>query len=516
MARVRETHPSQPTAEAAKENLRQLSQRIHLRRTRARETILYDLQQGVKTMEAQVHKQVEMVLSKFKDTPGSKYAFALTYSLLNQLPNALSNTILPSAISAVADTVAGRTTNSLTTLRGRAGLDDEDEDEEEDEEVDDFLDDLDDPEDLEELSHRQQMTLLMRLRQQQNLRVSQQLSSEFGTIDLASPSPSSSSSSYCSSSLSDNNSSVPSSPTCPSFVSNNHESSYNSNTGGVTISRAGASELLAAYIHHNYSTAASQVLSAALPSFIPSMVAPIAGVFSYPTPPTSKTSSSNQSISSSSSAIMSKSAVQDDTFVTIKQEEKEEKPPLRAIKADPGISVITSRSWTTAECEALYVAATRFKLRGQWAKIRQVMGLHRTDKDIEREYQRLYGESDEVDDEDNHLVSIKKESDIEDYGDADDELEGAANFGDHSHQSSSTMCTTTNLSASAAAAAAAARPFFCPDGYPSITNASSHDDDDGGDKEPPINNSDGDSPTPPSPIFSSSQSPQSLSSSIGT
>ncbi|KAG0376075.1 hypothetical protein BGX24_008320 [Mortierella sp. AD032] len=443
MARVREAQPPVPTAEAAKENLKRLSQRLHQRRTRARETILYDLHQGVKTVEAQVHKQVDMVLSRLKDAPGSKYAFALTHTFLTQIPQALSNTILPSAISAVADTVAGRTTNSLTTLRGRAGLDEFDEDDE-DEDDDEDLDDLDD---IEELSYQQQLAL-MKSQQLQDMGVSQQLSSEFNTIALASSSSILSPTS-CSGSCSSGASSATEAST--SFSKHHHsgDESLSDNvgegsksTGAVSISREGASEFLSASTHHNYSISATQVLNAALPSFIPSMVAPIVCVFSYPSPPATKpntpqhstpsspsllnlTKDHHSAVSGSESGFLEATSTVDiDPEHTVIKQEPEDREML---KINPGIVVVNSNAWTSAEREALFLAATRFRLCGQWSKIRQMMGLHRTDKEIEDEYQRLYGEEDEEMQSggDEGLVPIKQETDGEDDGDADDEAEPA-------------------------------------------------------------------------------------------
>ncbi|KAF8978845.1 hypothetical protein BGZ46_006081, partial [Entomortierella lignicola] len=411
VARARSTQPPTPSSEDAKENLRRLSQRIHQRRTRTRETILYDLHQGVKSVEAQVQKQVDMVLGKLKDAPGSKYAFALTHTFLTQLPQALSNTILPSAISAVADTVAGRTTNSLTTLRGRAGLDEFDEDEEDDEDEDDEMDDLDDPEDL----GYQQQIALMRLYQQQDSGVSQQLSSDFRTIALASP---------------------PMSPSDSNEWSSNsvEGSSYNTTTGSVSISSAGASEFLAASTQHNYSSAATQVLNAALPSFIPSMVAPIVCVFSYPSNSKGKDSSAKgKEVAPNREPEHRLQESGDCDDVEIKQEEYDFDLQA-AIKADPAIASVTSTAWTSAEREALFLAATRFRLRGQWSKIRKMMCLHRTDKEIEDEYQRLYGESADEDDDsdvegmegivDDKSMPIKQEQPEDlDGTDADDEAE---------------------------------------------------------------------------------------------
>ncbi|KAF9193471.1 hypothetical protein BGZ49_003281 [Haplosporangium sp. Z 27] len=414
VARARSTQPPTPSPEDAKENLRRLSQRIHQRRTRTRETILYDLHQGVKSVEAQVQKQVDMVLGKLKDAPGSKYAFALTHTFLTQLPQALSNTILPSAISAVADTVAGRTTNSLTTLRGRAGLDEfDEEDEDDDEDEDDEMDDLDDPEDL----GYQQQIALMRLYQQQDSGVSQQLSSDFRTIALASP---------------------PMSPSDSNEWSSNsvEGSSYNTKTtGSVSISSAGASEFLAASTQHNYSSAATQVLNAALPSFIPSMVAPIVCVFSYPSNSKGKDSSAKgKEVAPNREPEHRFQESGDCDGVKIKQEEYDFDLQA-AIKADPAIASVTSTAWTSAEREALFLAATRFRLRGQWSKIRKMMCLHRTDKEIEDEYQRLYGESADEDDDsdvegmegivDDKSMPIKQEQpeDVLDGTDADDEAE---------------------------------------------------------------------------------------------
>ncbi|KAG0281138.1 hypothetical protein BGZ95_006437 [Linnemannia exigua] len=405
----------------------------------------------VKTVEAQVHKQVDMVLSRLKDAPGSKYAFALTHTFLTQIPQALSNTILPSAISAVADTVAGRTTNSLTTLRGRAGLDEFDEDDE-DEDDDEDLDDLDD---IEELSYQQQLAL-MRSQQLQDMGVSQQLSSEFNTIALASSSSTFSSTSCCGS-CSSGASSATEASTSLSKQHHSGDESLGDNVGEesksagiVSISREGASEFLSASTHHNYSIAASQVLNAALPSFIPSMVAPIVCVFSYPSPPATKPNTPQQSTPSSpnflnltkdhhnvASGFKSVSLVEPSTagidpeHTVIKQEPESGEVP----KIDPGIVVVNSNAWTSAEREALFLAANRFRLYGQWSKIRQMMGLHRTDKEIEDEYQRLYGEEDEEmqSDGDEGLVPIKQETDVEDDGDADDEAEPAVfmRFGGH-------------------------------------------------------------------------------------
>ncbi|KAG0053575.1 hypothetical protein BGZ83_000859 [Gryganskiella cystojenkinii] len=430
MARVRESQTPLPSADTAKENLKRLSQRIHQRRTRARETILFDLHQGVKTVEAQVHKQVDMVMSRLKDAPGSKYAFALTHTFLTQLPQALSNTILPSAFSAVADTVASRTTNSMTTLRGAAGEDEYDEEEEEDEEEN--ADDQDDPDE-----YQQQASIRMQLPQQDS-RLSLQLSSEFGTIALAKEPRTVLSQRSAASSIT-------------TFGNNNRD--YNNSrhlqeaqllndirSGGVSISSAGASEFLAASTQHNYSSAASQVLAAALPSFIPSMVAPIVCVFSYPSPPTTIPNSPNQSSPSSPNMPTAQVGVRDrqESDASVARNLREFSPSedvtaarelKEAIKTDPAVAEVTATTWTKAEQEALFLVATRFRLRGQWSKIRQVMNLHRTETEIADEYRRLYGDEDSGSDEDmtsegddGDLVPVKREGNVED-GDADDEAD---------------------------------------------------------------------------------------------
>ncbi|KAF9137369.1 hypothetical protein BGX30_010299 [Mortierella sp. GBA39] len=138
--------------------------------------------------------------------------------------------------------------------------------------------------------------------------------------------------------------------------------------------------------------ACTQILSAALPSFIPSMVAPLVCVFSYQTPAISDLvpipytpypwSGASSSSSSSTAARASSS--------------------------------IHSKTWTQHEREALYLAATRFRLSGQWSKIREMMNLHRTDAEIESEYKKLYAHRDPSDDP----LLDDDEDDIESHYDA--------------------------------------------------------------------------------------------------
>ncbi|KAF9583103.1 hypothetical protein BGW38_010232 [Lunasporangiospora selenospora] len=399
VAQIGGVMPAAAPVHIARENFRRLSQRIQHRRARARETILYDLHQGVKSVEAQVQKQVEMVLSRLKDAPGSRYAFALTNSFLAQIPSTISGSLLPASIvplpeSTDADLKKEEAEESLVDRRDKDALTDE-----------------------SELGVQQQ-------RQQQP---------------------------------------------------------------GVSISSAGASEFLSASMHPSYTRACSQVLSAALPSFIPSVVAPLVCVFSYPMPssysmdddvfslkPLSAAESSNKepkkefvypwglpdrcpepayfytngasSSSSSSSGTRSGSTSgsskpgsscssnnndhndndnngsnnSNGTNVNIKSEVS---TVLNGIP-DPGIVVVHSNAWTQAEREALYLAATRLRLSGQWSKIREMMNLHRTDEEIEAEYTKLYGhrgqdlddEDNEAEDDDTVMDSDKEFDETEVYG----------------------------------------------------------------------------------------------------
>ncbi|KAF9912685.1 hypothetical protein EC991_009421 [Linnemannia zychae] len=210
--------------------------------------------------------------------------------------------------------------------------------------------------------------------------------------------------------------------------------------------------------------ACTQILSAALPSFIPSMVAPLVCVFSYqtpsisdlasipytsyprpdassspsssnnkveeparkefvypwghpnePPPPTfqsfpltqtqTQTQTKNQTQSPSSpspsSSSTTPSSPNDKSRKYHRRHQKQQSLPGAP---DSGIVVVHSKTWTQHEREALYLAATRFRLSGQWSKIREMMNLHRTDKEIETEYKKLYAhrenENDFDDDED--------------------------------------------------------------------------------------------------------------------
>ncbi|KAG0353414.1 hypothetical protein BG005_007284 [Podila minutissima] len=417
----------------ARENLRQLSQRIQRRRARARETILYDLHQGVKSVEAQVHKQVEMVLSRLKEAPGSRYAFALTNSFLAQIPATLSNSLLPSAISAVADSVASQTNRSLTTMRGDMDEDDSESDEPqngEGEEENDFYG--------ESINHSHSKRIAHRRRRSR----------------MSPPSPPRT----FGRPVHDDEDST--SSLSPSHVMPHHHYHHHhqSDPLQMSLSSSGASEILAASQYHSFSNACSQVLNAALPSFLPSMVAPLVCVFSYPSPTASSSAPENPihpldttSSSSSSSSRPNSEAKKEKDFVfpwgvpgAPSSSPAPPKPPSSSLP-DPGIVVLNSKAWTTAEREALYLAATRFRLRGQWAKIREHMNLHRTDDEIAAEYQRLYGfnedasrhggqddemasadDEDEEDQEDNPAIGTPASpsslsSDVAD--DADDEAE---------------------------------------------------------------------------------------------
>ncbi|KAG0087116.1 hypothetical protein BGZ93_011140 [Podila epicladia] len=386
----------------AKENLRQLSQRIQRRRARARETILYDLHQGVKTVEAQVHKQVEMVLSRLKEAPGSRYAFALTNSFLAQIPATLSNSLLPSAISAVADSVVSQTNRSLTTMRGDMDEDDSESDEPqngEGEEESDFYG--------ESINHSHSKRIAHRRRRSR----------------MSPPSPPRT----FGRPMHDDEDST--SSLSPSNIMPHHHD-HQSNPLQMSLSSSGASEILAASQYHSFSNACSQVLNAALPSFLPSMVAPLVCVFSYPSPAAASSAPENpirplDTTSSSSSSRLNSEAKKEKDFVfpwgVPGAPSSSPGPPKTSSSSslpDPGIVVLNSKAWTTAEREALYLAATHFRLRGQWAKIREHMNLHRTDDEIAAEYQRLYGFNEEdasrYGGQDEEMVSADEEEDQED------------------------------------------------------------------------------------------------------
>lgn len=422
----------------AKENLRQLSQRIQRRRARARETILYDLHQGVKTVEAQVHKQVEMVMSRLKQAPGSRYAFALTNSFLAQIPATLSNSLLPSAISAVADSVASQTNRSLTTMRGDTeedGSESDDQDGSEgEEEESDFL------------GNKTNHSPKRSVRRHRRSRISP-------------PSPPRS---FGRPVHDEEDSTSSLSSALPRHHGHRDYQPNPSQMSQMSLSSSGASEILAASQYHSFSNACSQVLNAALPSFLPSMVAPLVCVFSYPSPTTTTSSSVPENSVHPLDTTTSSSSSQ--PFSAAKKEKDLVFPwgvpgvPSSSIHprtprtpstnpstsssssshADPGIVLLNSKAWTTAEREALYLAATRFRLQGQWAKIREHMNLHRTDDEIAAEYQRLYGfdatppsscHGGSGGDQDEEMASADEEAhgpSPSDADDADDEAEGTS------------------------------------------------------------------------------------------
>ncbi|KAG0268310.1 hypothetical protein DFQ27_007046 [Actinomortierella ambigua] len=411
---------SQNRSPSGKDNLKRLQQKIQQRRARARATLLYDLHQGVKSVEAQVQKQVEMVLSRLKEAPGSRYAFALTNTFLNTLPSALSQTILPSAISAVAATAATKATN-MTALRDYGEHDDDDDDDDDDE------DDEDEGAEEGEEDSEEKMWFLWQLQQQQlyqdfcysrfagqhqhysspppqwlQQRLHQEqiqnqsaehLSNELlRTVSIAPPSPSSSSSSSVSSSS-------PKSSSCSLASTEPSNTTVATSTeppaGTVHISSKDASVLLSAGSSTTYASAASMVLSAAasaglatidstLPSFLPTVVAPIVCVFSYPTPATSKVTSPQDASSPPPSLLSSSHG---------------DEGPRKENLYESLARSSRSNGWTKAEREALFLAVTRFRLFGQWTKIKEMMNLHRTEEEIEYEYRRLYVD-DDVEDSD--------------------------------------------------------------------------------------------------------------------
>ncbi|KAG0238862.1 hypothetical protein BGW42_000023 [Actinomortierella wolfii] len=533
-------HSGSTSSHAAKDNLKRLQQKIQQRRARTRATLLYDLHQGVKSVEAQVQKQVEMVLSRLKEAPGSRYAFALTNTFLNTIPSALSQTIIPSAISAVAATAASKATN-MTALRDYDEHDDDDDDDDEDDDAEEGEDDEDDEEKMwflwqlqqqqfhqdicySRFSGQQPLWLQQRILQQNiQSQSAEHLSNEFGTIAIA---PSSSSSSERGSvppsagtmdvdtePVTPRNeaeavaSSAPASSSSPSIAQASSSAASTSNesqTKTVHISSEDASVLLSAGMSTTYASAASAVLSAAasaglatidstLPSLIPTVVAPIVCVFSYPTPPASKTTSPQASSPSSpndgntqprkenlyeslvrdhsapnlsskaaffpnspppSSASTSTASQPMKSYdqVPIKKEEVSE--TIQEISPRPIIQLSKSTAWTKAEREALFLAVTRFKLFGQWTKIKEMMNLHRTEEEIEREYRRLYVDDDmedsdlEDEQEDDGRDSCRDGDDEEDDGDMMDfsssSSEEADNDADIKVQISSSSSSTSS------------------------------------------------------------------------
>ena len=304
-------------------------------------------------MEAQVHKQVEMVLSRLKDAPGSRYAFALTHSFLSQIP---------------ALTYGGRNDGDGVDERTPAQSEENSSQNENQTEQD----------------------------QQQKQQQHKDLEASFDAVALG-----------CDSS-----------------------GTQKEGQRQLSLSSSGASEVLSACLSTSYSTACSQVLSAALPSFIPSMVAPLVCVFSYPAPSTTTPRSQSKEFvypwglpddgrpdkSATATASSTPPELTPSDTTAMSHPEGRQSASLHSAP-DSGIVVLHSKSWTQAEREALYLAATRFRLQGQWSKIREMMNLHRTDKEIETEYKKLYcpREDDTLDQED-------EDSDvIEDMDEHDDE-----------------------------------------------------------------------------------------------
>ncbi|KAF8966700.1 hypothetical protein BGZ46_000334 [Entomortierella lignicola] len=351
--------PAALPSRVAKENLERLNQRIQRRRARAHETLFVDLHQGVKNVEAGVHRQVGMVLSRLKEAHASKYAFALTNSFLAQIPVTLSST--PSVTAEGSSTLAPH----------------------------------------EEQANDSRPVNMM----SKDLMVSEYLSKEFDSITL------------------DKQSGLKQRPLQAA------EEVETGKRSPLSISSSGASEVLSASMHTSYTTACSQVLSAALPSFIPSMVAPLVGVFSYPGPSTA----SNTSVENSNDRSTSKNSQQ--------QLSKELNFPwglpgcssahstspennhrilhhqdLEPEVLDSGILICNSKPWTQAEREAVYLAVTRYHLLGQWSKIREMLNLHRTDEEIEAEYTKLYGHRE-------GMTGISDDEDEKSLGDMDEDVD---------------------------------------------------------------------------------------------
>ncbi|KAK3834314.1 MAG: hypothetical protein JOS17DRAFT_39782 [Linnemannia elongata] len=98
----------------------------------------------------------------------------------------------------------------------------------------------------------------------------------------------------------------------------------------------------------------------------------------------------------------------------VKKPQRQQPSTTGTSHPDSGIVIVHSKTWTQHEREALYLAATRFRLSGQWSKIREMMNLHRTDAEIESEYKKLYAHRDPSDDS----LLDDDEDDIESHYDA--------------------------------------------------------------------------------------------------
>ncbi|KAF9281689.1 hypothetical protein BGZ88_011441, partial [Linnemannia elongata] len=386
-------------SQVARENLGRLHQRIQHRRARARETILYDLHQGVKVVEAQVHRQVEMVLSCLKEAPASKYAFALTNSFLSQVipPTSVTGSLLAQAANGLFYQAESSSPSTASNYPQQ---------------------------------QQEQQQEADRSRSE-----AESLTNDFNSIALAGQ------------------------------VGTDRPSA---------LAGLGDPNGLSTKVPPGVAAACTQILSAALPSFIPSMVAPLVCVFSYQTPaisslasipytpyPWSGAASSSSSstavgTSSSSNAKVEEPARKEfvypwghpnepypppppptfqptpstpPTFVPATQssasspssptndksrKQQQQQSTTGAPHPDSGIVIVHSKTWTQHEREALYLAATRFRLSGQWSKIREMMNLHRTDAEIESEYKKLYAHRDPSDD----ALLDDDDDDIENHYDA--------------------------------------------------------------------------------------------------
>ncbi|KAF9406610.1 hypothetical protein BGZ94_003025 [Podila epigama] len=379
----------------AKENLRLLSQRIQQRRARARAAILYDFHQGVRTVEEQVHKRVDIVLNRLKEAPGSRYAFAWTNSLLAQLPASLAKNkglLLSSRIAA--------------TMRG-----DNDDDVKGDEEMQD---------ETKNDSEREENSVVPRENHHHNASIASTSSS---------------------------------SRTCTTTAGSCQQENT-STSSHVSLSSLGASEILAASQYHSFSIACSQVLNAALPSFLPSMVAPLVCVFSYPTPPPSSSSSSPSSpsspssSSSSSSSLFEQQTMYPHDFNPYGHESTAEPTSKRSsfifpwgIPGDPstfstfsnannGSSTMTATSVSTPEKSSLdssnKPSISDLKQRGQQRRqqrrLRRRRAIHTSDKDQDMFY--ADEDSDAAMEED--LGSLSLSMNMEDESEEDDDEEGYA------------------------------------------------------------------------------------------
>lgn len=390
-------------SQVARENLGRLHQRIQRRRARARETILYDLHQGVKVVEAQVHRQVEMVLSRLKEAPASKYAFALTNSFLSQVipPTSVTGSLLAQAANGLF--YQAESPSSSTSTYAQQQQQQQQEANRSRSEAESLTNDFESIALAGQLD-TERPSALAGLGDPNGLSTkappgvaaacTQILSAALPSFIPSMVAPLVCVFSYQTPAISDL-ASIPYTPYPWSGASSSSSSSTAagaSSSSNTKVEVPARTEFVYPWGHPNE-------------PYPPPPLPPT----SQPTPPTpTTTTSATQSPPSSPS-----SPTNDKSRKQQKQRQKQ-LSTTGTSHPDSGIVIVHSKSWTQHEREALYLAATRFRLSGQWSKIREMMNLHRTDAEIESEYKKLYAHRDPSDDS----LLDDDEDDIESHYDA--------------------------------------------------------------------------------------------------